>query len=157
VRNENDDDRDGNVQNGNDEEAPNNTSVGGDIQGALQRQDNNVLGEPEEVPVQYGPEINIPQDLNENLDQETAPQLEGVADPKDEMPLGGLFCPHIHRMPPLVGPTLVALGNVRRNAATRPPRYQMGVRNNRIVHPRTGQSNIPNPHLANNGATTRTE
>jgi hypothetical protein len=61
------------VQNGNDEEASNNAGVGGDIQDALQGQDNNVAGEPEKVPVQQGPEINIPQDLNENLDQETAP------------------------------------------------------------------------------------
>jgi hypothetical protein len=107
--------------------------------------------------VQHKPEINIPQDLNESLDQETAPQLEGVADPKDEMPLGGLFCPHIHRMPPLVGPTLVTLGNARKNATRRPPRNHMVVRNNRTVHSRTGQLNIPHPRSANNGATAHIE
>ena len=106
---------------------------------------------------QYRLEINIPQDLNENLDQETTPQLEGVVDPKDEMPLGRLFCPHVHRMPPPIGPTLVALSNVRRNAAIRPPRHQMGIWNNCIVYPRTRQFNIPHPRLANNGAMTHTE
>jgi hypothetical protein len=45
------------------------------------------------VPVQHGPEINIPQDLIKNLDQETAPQLEAIADAKNEMPLAGFICP----------------------------------------------------------------
>jgi hypothetical protein len=157
MHNGNDDDRDSNVQNRADEEAPNNAAIGGDVQGAFQGQDNNVPGEPEEVPIQHRPKINIPQDLNENLDQETALQLEGVADPEDEMPLGRLFGPRIRRTPLPVGPTLVMLGNARRNAVTGPPRYQTVVRNNHIVHSRTGLSNIPHPHSANNGATARTE
>ena len=73
------------------------------------------------------------------------------------MPLGRLFGPCVRRTPPLIGPTLVMLGNARRNAATRPPRYPMVVRNNRIVHSRTGQSNILHPRSANSGAMTRTE
>jgi hypothetical protein len=75
------------------------------------------------VPIQDRPEINIPQDLNENFDQETTSQLEGVADVEDEMPLGGLFGPRIHRTPPPVGPILLALGNIRKNATRRPPRH----------------------------------
>jgi hypothetical protein len=59
------------------------------------------------VPVQQGPEINIPEGQNENVDQETAPQLEGATDPEDEMVLDGTFRPYVHRTAPPVGPTLV--------------------------------------------------
>jgi hypothetical protein len=114
VRNKNDDDRGDNVQNGNDEEAPNNAGVGGDVQAALEGLQNDILGQPEEVPVQQGSEINIPEGLNENLNQGTVPQLEGAIDPEDEMPLGGIFRPYVHRTAPPVGPTLVMLGNTRR-------------------------------------------
>ena len=86
VHKRKDDDRDGNVQNGNDEEASNNAGVGGDVQDALQGQDNNVARKPKEVPIRHEPEINIPQDLNENLDQEIAPQLEGVVNAEDRCP-----------------------------------------------------------------------
>jgi hypothetical protein len=67
VQTENDDDRGNNVQNGNDEEAPNNAAVGGDVQAALEGLQNDVPRQLEEVPVQQGPEINIPEGLNENL------------------------------------------------------------------------------------------
>jgi hypothetical protein len=67
VRNENDDDHGDNVQNKNDEEAPNNAAVGGDVQAALEGLQNDVPGQPEEVPEQQGLEINIPEGLNENL------------------------------------------------------------------------------------------
>ena len=77
--------------------------------------------------------------------------MEGAIDPEDEMLLGGVFHPRIHYMPPLVGPTLVSLGNARRNAIRRPPRHQIVVWNNRTTHGRTGQSSIPRPCLANNG------
>jgi hypothetical protein len=73
------------------------------------------------VLIQDGPEFNIPQQLNENFDQETAPQQESVADTEDEMPLDGIFRPRIRRMPPPVHPTLVRLGNTRKNAVRRPP------------------------------------
>jgi hypothetical protein len=52
VRNGNDDDRGDNVQNGNDEEAPNNATIGGDVQTALEGLQNDIHGQPEEVPVQ---------------------------------------------------------------------------------------------------------
>jgi hypothetical protein len=87
----------------------------------------------------------------------TAPQLEGATDPEDEMPLGGIFCPCVHRTAPPVGPTLVTLGNARKNGVRRPPRHHMVVRNIRNIHGRTGQFNIPHPHLANNGAMACTE
>jgi hypothetical protein len=109
------------------------------------------------VPVQQGPEINIPEGHNENVDQETAPQLEGATDPEDEMVLDGTFCPCVHRTAPPVGPTLVMLGNVGRNAARRPPQHYTVVRNNRSTHGRTGQSNIPRPCSVNNGGLACTE
>ena len=86
LQNKNDDDCGNNVQNGNDEETPNNTTVGSDVQAALKGLQNDVLGEPKEVPVQQGPEINIPEGLDENLNHGTTPQLEGAMNPKDEMP-----------------------------------------------------------------------
>jgi hypothetical protein len=61
------------------------------------------------VPVQQRPEINIPEGLNENLNQGTAPQLEGATDPEDEMLLDGTLHPYVHRTAPPVGPTLVIL------------------------------------------------
>jgi hypothetical protein len=109
------------------------------------------------VPVQQGPEINIPEGLNENLNQGTAPQLEGATDPEDEMPLDGIFCPSVHRTAPPVGPTLVTLGNARRNGINMLPRYYTVVWNNRGIHGRTGQSNNPRPRSANNGAMACTE
>jgi hypothetical protein len=157
VQNENDDDCNDNVQNRNDEEAPNNVVVGGDVQAAFQGLQNDVPGQPEEVPIQQGPEINIPEGLNENLNQETVPQLEGATDPEDEMPLVGIFCPRVHCTAPPVGPTLVTLGNERRNGVRRLPRHHTIVRNNRNIHGRTGQSNIPCPRSANNGAMACTE
>jgi hypothetical protein len=109
------------------------------------------------VPVEQGPEINIPEGQNENVDQETAPQLEGATDPEDEMVLDGTFCPCVYRTAPHVGPTLVMLGNAGRNAARRPPRHYTVVQNNRSTHGRTGQSKIPHPRSANNGGMACTE
>jgi hypothetical protein len=121
VRNGNDDDRDDNVKNGNDEEAPNNVVVGADVKVVLPGQQNDIHGESEEVLVQQGPEINIPKGLNENLDQETAPQLEGATNLEDEMQLDGIFRPCVYHRPPPIGPTLVTLDNARRNAVRRLP------------------------------------
>jgi hypothetical protein len=104
------------------------------------------------VPVQQRPEINIPEGLNENLNQGTAPQLEGATDPENEMLLGGIFCPSVHHTAPPIGPTLVTHGNARRNGVRKPPRHHTEVRNNRNIHGRTGQSNNPRPRSANNGA-----
>jgi hypothetical protein len=157
VRNGNDDDRDDNVQNENGEEAPNNAAGRGDVEAALQGPQNDIPRQPEEVPVQQGPEINIPEGQNENIDQETAPQLEGAIDPKDEMVLDGTFCPCVQRTAPLVGPTLVMLGNAGRNAARRPPQHYTVVRNNRSTDGGIGQSNIPCCCSANNGGLACTE
>jgi hypothetical protein len=109
------------------------------------------------VPVQQGPEINIPEGLNENLNQGTTPQLEGATDPEDEMPLGGIFRPSVYRTAPPVGPTLVMLGNARRNGIKRLPRHHTVVQNKRNIHGRNGQSNNPRPCSANNGAMACTE
>jgi hypothetical protein len=103
------------------------------------------------VPVEQGREINIPEGQNENVDQDTAPQLEGAIDLEDEMLLDGTLRPCVHRTAPPVGPTLVMLGNAGRNAVRRPPRHYTVVQNNRSTHGRTGQSNIPRPYSANNG------
>jgi hypothetical protein len=157
VRNGNDDDRDGNVQNENGEEAPNNAAVGGDVEAAPQGLQNDIPRQPEEVPVEQGPEINIPEGQNENIDQETAPQLEGAIDPEDEMLLDGTFRPCVHRIVPPIGPTLVTFGNARWNVARRLPRHHMVVRNNRTTHGRIGQSNIPRLRSANNGGMACTE
>jgi hypothetical protein len=78
--------------------------------------------------------------------------LEGATDPEDEMPLDGIFRPRIHRTTPPVGPTLVILGNANRNGIRRLPRHHMVVWNNRSIYGRIGQSNIPRPRSANNGA-----
>jgi hypothetical protein len=109
------------VQNENGEEAPNNVVVGGDVEVAPQGPQNNVPRQPEEVPVEQGREINILEGQNENIDQEIAPQLEGATDPKDEMLLDGTLRSCVHHTAPLVGLTLVMLGNAGRNAARRPP------------------------------------
>jgi hypothetical protein len=109
------------------------------------------------VPVEQGREINIPEGQNENVDQETAPQLEGATDPKDEMLLDGTLRPCVHRTVPPVGSTLVMLGNAGRNATRRPPRHYTAIRNNRSTHGRIGQSNIPHPRSANNGGMACTE
>jgi hypothetical protein len=61
VRNGNDDDRYDNVQNENGEEASNNATVGGDVEVAPQGPQNDVPRQPEEVLVEQGPEINIPE------------------------------------------------------------------------------------------------
>jgi hypothetical protein len=72
------------------------------------------------------------------------------------MPVDGIFCPHIHRTPPPIGPTLVMLGNARRNVVRSPPQYHTVVRNNCTIYGRTEQSNIPHPRSANNGAMAHT-
>jgi hypothetical protein len=109
------------------------------------------------VPVEQGREINIPEGQNENVDQETAPQLECATDPEDEMLLDGTLRPCVHHIAPPVGSTLVMLGNAGRNAARRPPQHYTVVRNNRSTHGRIGQSNIPRPRSANNGGMACTE
>jgi hypothetical protein len=67
------------------------------------------------------------------------------------MPLDGILCPRIQRMPPLIGPTLVGLGNTQRNALRKPPRHHTVLRNNRILHSKTMKLNISHPRSANNG------
>jgi hypothetical protein len=83
--------------------------------------------------------------------------LEGATDPEDEMLLDGTLHPCVHRSAPLVGPTLVMLGNAGRNVAKRPPRHYTVVQNNHNTLGRTWQSNIPRPRSANNGGMACTE
>ena len=83
--------------------------------------------------------------------------MEGATDFKDEMLLGGVFCPSVYRTLPPVGPTLVSFGNVRGNPVRRSPRHQTLVRNNRTTKGRTGQSSIPRPRSVNNGGMACTE
>jgi hypothetical protein len=109
------------VQNKNGKEVPNNAAIGGDFKAALQGPQNGVPRQPKEVLVEQGPEINIPEEQNENVDLETAPQLKGATDPEDEILLDETFCPCVHRTTPPVGLTLVMFGNAGRNAARRPP------------------------------------
>ena len=73
------------------------------------------------------------------------------------MLLDGTFHPCVYHTTPPVGPTLVMLGNTRKIAARRPPRYYMVVWNNRSTHKRTRQSNILRPRSANNGGMACTE
>jgi hypothetical protein len=73
------------------------------------------------------------------------------------MPLNGAFPHHVQPMATLVGPTLVRLGNERRNASRRPPRHNTVAWTNRNREPRTVQSNISFPHSVDGTGTTRTE
>jgi hypothetical protein len=118
------------VRNGNDEEASNNDVSGDKVQGAFQGQKNNVPKEPEEVTVRDKAEFNNQQHLNENSNHVTAPQGEVVVETNDNMSLGGMLFVHTQRAPLPVGPALVRLGNARRNALRRPPRYHTVVQNN---------------------------
>ena len=95
--------------------------------------------------------------MNENLVQETAPVVEGAIDPEDEMPLDGMIRPRVYHTPPHVGPTLVSLGNTRRNTVRRPSRHHMVVQNNCTIYGRRRQSSIPCPCSANNGGMACTE
>ena len=139
------------MQNRNDEEAPNNAAVGGDAEVGLQEPQNNTPGRLEEVPVQHGPEINVPEGLNANLVQDSAPEVEGAVDPLDEMPLDAVFLPRVHRTAPPVGPTLVSLGNARGGAGKRPPRHRTVLCNNHSTRGRAGQSSISRLHLPSHG------
>ena len=88
------------------------------------------------MPVQQGLEINVPEGLNENLVEETTLEVEGAPDHEDEMLLGGVFCPRIHRTLPPVGPTLDSLGTVRTNVVRRLSQHQMVVQNKCTTHGR---------------------
>ena len=108
--------------------------------------------------IQHGLEINVLEQLNENLVQEIAPQVEATTDPEDDIPLAldGVFCPRVYHTLPPVGRTLVTLGNAR-NPRRRLPRHQIVIQNNHTTHERIGQSSIPIPHVANNGGMACTE
>ena len=51
VHSGNDDDHNDSMQNRNDEEAPNNATIGGDVEAGLQGPQNNIPRQPEEVPI----------------------------------------------------------------------------------------------------------
>jgi hypothetical protein len=73
------------------------------------------------------------------------------------MSISGMLSICTQCTPPLVGPTLVRLGNARRNAIRRPPRHHTVVQNNGTVDSRTVQPNISPLRSANNVATTHIE
>jgi hypothetical protein len=64
---------------------------------------------------------------------------------------------HVQPTATLVGPTLVRLGNERRNASRRPPRHNTVARTNRNRESRTAQSNISFPRSVDSTGTIRTE
>jgi hypothetical protein len=60
-----------------------------------------------------------------------APEDEDAADTEDNMPLNVAYPSHVQPMATPVGPTLVRLGNERRNVSRRPPRHNTVVWTNR--------------------------
>ena len=98
-------------------------------------------------------EFNNLQQVNENFDHRTTPQQEGVVKTEDDISLDGIFLPCVQCTPPLVGPTLVRLGNVRKNAIRKLAQHHMVVWNNRIFHSKTMQLNILYPRSVDNNAT----
>jgi hypothetical protein len=73
------------------------------------------------------------------------------------MPLN-VACPnHVQPTATPVGPTLVRLGNERRNASRRLPRHNIVARTNRNRESRIVQSNISFPRSVDGTGTTRTE
>jgi hypothetical protein len=146
VCNGNDDEMDGTVQNGNDEDAPANIGTGNKVEGplqgqdinkgigdgvvgALQGEDNNVVGQSLEEAVGDGTKCSNLEQLNGNVNHMAEPQDKGAVDIDDNMPLVGIFPCCVQRMAAPLGPTLVRLGNERRNASKRPPRYHTVARN----------------------------
>jgi hypothetical protein len=85
------------------------------------------------------------------------PQEEGATETDDNMPLVGIFPLRIQHMAAHIGPTLVSLGNARRNTSRRPPRHHTVARNNCNHDSRTVQSNISFPHSADVIDITRTD
>jgi hypothetical protein len=82
---------------------------------------------------------------------------EDAADTEDNMPLN-IACPGLVQPTATpIGPTLVRLGNERRNASRRPPRHNMVARTNHNRESRTVQSNISFPRSVDGTGTTRTE
>jgi hypothetical protein len=85
------------------------------------------------------------------------PEDKHAADTEDNMPLN-VACPgHVQSTATPVGPTLVRLGNERRNASRRPPRHNTVARTNRNRESRLVQSNISFPCLVDGTGTTRME
>jgi hypothetical protein len=174
INNRNDDEMDGNVQNGNDEDVLANVGTGDEVEGPLQGQDINngtgdgvegtlegedniVAGQSLEEAVGDGLECSNPEQLNENVSHMPAPEDKGAVDTNDNMPLVGVFPRCVQCTPSPVGPTLVRLGNERRNASRRPPRYHTVARNNCNQDSRTVQSNISFPRSMDATGTTQTE
>jgi hypothetical protein len=150
VRNGNDDEMAGNVQNGNNEDAPANVDTGDEVEGPLQRQDiKNGTGDGVEGSLEGEDNNGAGQSL-ENVNRMPAPEDKVVANTEDNIPLN-VACPgHVQPTATLVGPTLVMLGNERRNASRRnasrrPPRQNTVARTNRNRESRTMQSNISFP------------
>jgi hypothetical protein len=171
VHNGNDFKMDGNVKNRNDEDDPTNVGIGDEVKGPLQGQDinngtsdgiegtlegkdNNIVGQTMEEAVGDGPECSNPKQLNENVSYMPTLEDKDAVDIDDNMPLVGIFPCCVQHTPTLVGPTLVMLGNERRNASRRRLRHHTIARNNRNRDSRMVQSNISFPRLV--GATSTT-
>jgi hypothetical protein len=86
-----------------------------------------------------------------------ASEDEDATDIEDNMPLNGAIPRRVQRTAIPIGPTLVKLGNERRNASRRPPRHNTVAQTNRNRESRTVQSNISFPHSVDGTGTTRTE
>jgi hypothetical protein len=157
VHNRNDDEMAGNVHNRNDEDATTNVGTSDEVEGPLQGQDiNNGTSDGVERTLK-GEDNNVVGQSVENVNRMPIPEDEGAADTNDNMPLNGVFPPCVQRTATPVGPTLVMLGNERRNALRRPPRHHTVARSNRNQESRTIQSNISFPCSVDGTSTTRTE
>jgi hypothetical protein len=154
VRNGNDDEMARNVQNGNNEDAPANVGIGPEVEGPFQRQDiNNGTGDGVEGSLEGEDNNGIGQSL-ENVNRMPAFEDEDAADTEDNMPLN-VACPGLVQPTATpIGPTLVRLGNERRNASRRPPRHNTVARTNRNRDSRTVQSNTSFPSSVDGTGTT---
>jgi hypothetical protein len=125
-----------------DEDAPANIGTGDEVEGPLQGQDiNNGTGDGVEGTLE-GEDNNVVGQSVENVNRMPALEDEGVVDIDDNMPLNGIFPPCVQRTETPVGPTLVRLGNERKNASRRPPRHPTVARSNCNRESRMVQSNI---------------
>jgi hypothetical protein len=72
------------------------------------------------VPIRDWADCNNPQQFSENFDHVTDSQCKGIAEIDENTPIGQVFSVLMRGMPPLVGPTLAWLGNVRTSVLRRP-------------------------------------
>jgi hypothetical protein len=146
-----------NVHNRNNEDTPANVGTGDEVEGPLQRQDiNNGTGDGVERSLKGEDNNGVGQSL-ENVNCMPAPEDKHATDIEDNMPLNVAYSSHVQPTATPVGPTLVRLGNERRNASRRPPRHNTVARTNRNRESRIAQSNISFPRSVDGTGTTQTE